>query len=46
MNPAGDLNGDGINDMVIQLVRTDIAYVVYGTCGNPASKKNNEQISL
>ena len=46
VNPAGDLNGDGINDMVIQLVRTDIAYVVYGTRGNPTSKKNNEQISL
>jgi len=46
VNPAGDVNDDGINDMMNGLVSRDVADVVNGTHGTSSKKKNNEQISL
>jgi len=42
VNPAGDVNADGINDMMIGMGYINITYVVYGTHGTPNVEKSRK----
>jgi len=43
--PAGDVNGDGVNDMIIGLGFKPFTYIVYGTHGTPTLEQSSKIIT-